>query len=156
VFGLGLGCLVIPLTAVAINALGVQGSGIASGLNASITRIAQMLAIAVFGGVMLSSFRAALATRTADLPLDAASRTQLMIEARNLGATQAPAGLSAELAGHIDFAVRLAFIDGFRQLMWVSCVIALVGLAVWLAIVWREPHTVAERPTALMPEPTVE
>ncbi|MGQ0600842.1 MAG: hypothetical protein ACT4QE_03995, partial [Anaerolineales bacterium] len=94
--------------------------------------------------------------RTADLPLDAASRAQLLVEARNLGATQAPAGLAEELAGQIDFAVRLAFIDGFRQLMWISCVIALIGLAVWLAIVWREPQAAAEQPTVLPVTQTAE
>jgi MFS family permease len=156
VFGLGLGCLVVPLTAVAINALGRQGSGIASGLNASVTRIAQMLAIAIFGVMMVSSFRAALDARTAELPLEAAARAQLMTETRNLGATQPPAGLSPELTQFVDTAVRLAFVDSFRQMMWLSAVIALIGLAVWLAIVWREPNAVAVRAAALTPEPPVE
>jgi EmrB/QacA subfamily drug resistance transporter len=140
VFGLGLGCLVIPLTAVAINALGTQGSGIASGVNTAITRVAQMLAIAVFGGVMLTGFRAALEARTADLPLEAGARAQLMAEARNLGATQPPAGLSAEAVQAVDMAVRLAFVDGFRQLMGWSAVIALAGLAVWWAMAGRAPQ----------------
>ncbi|MDW8326086.1 MAG: MFS transporter [Anaerolineales bacterium] len=156
VFGVGLGCLVIPLTAVAINALGTQGSGIASGLNTCVSRIAQMLAVAVFGGVMLAGFRPALEARIVGLELPAEARAQLLAEARNLGATQPPAGLSAETAAAVDMAVRLAFVDSFRQMMWLSAVIALLGLALWLAIVWREPNTLAMHNEPLAPEPTAD
>jgi hypothetical protein len=60
------------------------------------------------------------------------------------------------LTQSVDTAVRLGFVDSFRQMMWLSAIIALIGLAVWLAIVWREPNAVAARAAALTPEPTVE
>jgi EmrB/QacA subfamily drug resistance transporter len=47
VFGLGLACLVAPLTAVALAALGQRRAGVASGVNNAAARLAGLLAIAV-------------------------------------------------------------------------------------------------------------
>jgi EmrB/QacA subfamily drug resistance transporter len=46
VFGIGLACLVAPLTSVALNALGDERAGLASGVNNAVARIAGLLAIA--------------------------------------------------------------------------------------------------------------
>lgn len=148
VFGVGLGLLVVPLTSVAIGALEKRYSGVASGFNTSITRVGLMLAVAIFGAVMLSGFRDGLTVRTADLPLDPALRVQLLAEARNLGETEPPAGLGAETTLAVQTAIRLAFVDGFRQVMRLSIVIALLGLVTWLALVWKEPQTVRQGQTA--------
>ena len=142
VFGVGLGLLVVPLTSIAIGALEKRYSGVASGFNTSMTRVGLMLAVAIFGAVMLGGFRSGLTARTADLPLDATARAQLMLESGNLGTTRPPEGLSAGTSQAVQTAIRLAFVDGFRQVMWLSIVIALMGLIIWLAIVWREPQAV--------------
>jgi EmrB/QacA subfamily drug resistance transporter len=46
VFGVGLSCFVAPLTSVALNALGEERAGLASGVNNAVARIAGLLAIA--------------------------------------------------------------------------------------------------------------
>jgi MFS family permease len=46
VFGIGLACLVAPLTSVALSALGEARAGLASGVNNAVARIAGLLAIA--------------------------------------------------------------------------------------------------------------
>jgi EmrB/QacA subfamily drug resistance transporter len=46
VFGIGLACLVAPLTSVALSALGEKRAGLASGVNNAVARIAGLLAIA--------------------------------------------------------------------------------------------------------------
>lgn len=139
VFGFGLGLIVVPLTSVAIGALDKRFSGIASGFNTAITRVGQMLAVALFGAVMLTTFRTSLQTRTADLPLSDAARAQLLINADNLGATTPPAGLQADTTRAIQTAIRLSFVDGFRRVMGLAIVIALVGLVSWLAVVGLRP-----------------
>jgi MFS family permease len=148
VFGIGLGLMVVPLTVVALGALPSRYSGIASGLNNAASRVAQMSAVAatggalaVFGAMMVGGFRAARRriARTSALPLDDAARAQLAADARNLGATRPPAGLSPETALATQTAIRFAFVDGFRQIMLISMGLALVGLAVMLALVRYEP-----------------
>jgi EmrB/QacA subfamily drug resistance transporter len=46
VFGIGLSCFVAPLTTVALNALGEERAGLASGVNNAVARVAGLLAVA--------------------------------------------------------------------------------------------------------------
>jgi hypothetical protein len=46
VFGIGLACLVAPLTTVALSALGEERAGLASGVNNAVARLAGLLAVA--------------------------------------------------------------------------------------------------------------
>ena len=156
VFSVGLGLIIVPLTSVAIGALESRYSGVASGFNNAVSRVAQMLAVAIFGIVMLSGFRAGLAARTATLDLSADARAQLLSESSNLGATQPPDGLSAATAQAVQTAIRLAFVDGFRLVMWISIFIALVGLTLWLVIVRRTPQQVSQPQPAAASAPGLE
>ncbi|MBI3362074.1 MAG: DHA2 family efflux MFS transporter permease subunit [Chloroflexi bacterium] len=153
-YGVGLGLTVVPLTAVALGSLPARYSGIASGFNHAVTRVGQMIAVAVFGAVMASAFRAGLIARTADLPLGASARTQLLAEARNLGATRPPSSLAPDLARATEAAIRLAFVDGFRQIMILSAVLALVGLVIMLVLVRYQPHSADDSRVAAKPETT--
>jgi EmrB/QacA subfamily drug resistance transporter len=141
VFGLGMGITIVPVTTVAMGALPNQHSGIASGLNNTASRIAFMLGIAVLGTVMLISFRAALVERTATLPLASAARIQLLAEARNLGTTTPPPDLAPEVAQATSQAIRLAFVDSFRRIMFLCLIISLVSVGITLAYGRLQPVT---------------
>lgn len=153
-FGVGLGFTVVPLTAVALGSLPGRYSGIASGFNHAVTRVGQMIAVAVFGAVMAGAFRVGLIARTAALPLDAGARAQLFAAARNLGATRPPASLAPDLARATETAIRLAFVDGFRQIMILSAALALAGLVIMLALVRYQPHAAGDAPVAAEAETT--
>src|SRR5207248_2438575 len=56
VFGLGLSATVAPLTATVLGAVEPGHSGVASGVNNAIARVAGLLAIAALGAVVASSF----------------------------------------------------------------------------------------------------
>ncbi|MFL5907371.1 MAG: MFS transporter [Solirubrobacterales bacterium] len=56
VFGLGLSATVAPLTATALNSVPENQVGIASGINNGVSRVAGLLAIAVFGAVISGQF----------------------------------------------------------------------------------------------------
>ncbi len=56
VFGLGLSVTVAPLTATALDSVGPNRAGIASGVNNGISRVAGLLAIAVLGAAISSAF----------------------------------------------------------------------------------------------------
>ncbi len=147
VFGFGMGLFIVPLTAVALGVLPARFSGVSSGLNHAVTRLAQMLAVAVFGALLASSFREALIQRTADLPLDPTARVQLIAASRELGAMQPPASLSPKLAAAVRTAVRLALVDSSRMLMFVCAALSLLSLLITLGLVRAPEKALAEQPT---------
>ena len=138
IYGLGLAFFVVPLTAVALTALPDRFSGISSGVSNAVTRIAQMLAIAIFGAILASGFRAALIDHTNSLPLDPPVRDHLIADSRNLGAIEFPPSLPAAQADSVRLAVRLSLVDSSRTLMYVCA--ALCVLAALITIIFiREP-----------------
>jgi EmrB/QacA subfamily drug resistance transporter len=60
VIGIGMGFVVAPLTATVINCVPEQHVGLASGINNAVSRIGGLLAIAIAGAVIWSSFNARL------------------------------------------------------------------------------------------------
>lgn len=139
VFGLGLGLFVVPLTAVALTALPDRFSGISSGVNNAATRLAQMLAVALFGSLLASGFHDALIEHTAALPLEDATRSHLAAESRNLGAIEVPPSLSPALAKDVKLAIRLSLVDSSRSLMYLCAALCGVAAVVtWVTI--REPR----------------
>lgn len=146
-FGVGNGLTFVPLTAIALGSLPSRYSGIASGLNNAVARVAQMLAVAVFGMLMTATFRASLAERVDALVLDPGARARLFAEAGRLGATQPPPGLAPELTAAVAAAIRLAFVDGFRQILVIAFALVLAGLTALYAFVgFRAARVPSPRP----------
>ena len=134
-YGIGLGFLVVPITTLSLQALPTNRSGVASGVNNAASRLGQMLAIAVLGAVMTNRFRLGLANRLADLNLPEAVQAELLAQARNLGETVPPAGLSAEVTAQIEQIIRLSFVDGFRTNMLIAAILVLCSLSILFATI---------------------
>ncbi len=130
VYGVGLGITIVPVTTAAMTALPERYSGIASGLNNAASRVAQMLAVAIFGSVMLVTFQATLMDQVTPLSLDETVRAELQEESRKLGATQPPDSVSPELKESITLIIKDSFVTSFRRIMIISSVLSIVSLAI--------------------------
>jgi EmrB/QacA subfamily drug resistance transporter len=118
VLGLGMAVSVAPLTATVMNSVDQHYAGIASGINNAVSRIAALLAVAVFGVMLNSVFQSALSRKLDALSLPPAVRAEIEAQRSKLAAIETRE-VSAQQA------VKESFVSGFR---------ALVGIAVVLAV----------------------
>ena len=127
VLGFGMSVTVAPLTTTVMNAVGRDASGTASGINNAVSRMAALLAIAMFGSLMAWAFDGRLgdALRAADVPPDLAAFVQS--QRSKLAAVALPPGIDSTGAAAIHGAVAHAFIAGFRWIMGVSAALALAS-----------------------------
>ncbi len=124
VLGLGMTVTVAPLTTTVMNAVGPEAAGTASGVNNAVSRVAALLAVAIFGGVMAWAFQGALdeGLNAAGLP-DELIR-QVQAQRSRLAAVELPSATDPTSAAAIQRAVADAFVTGFRWVMGLSAALA--------------------------------
>ena len=133
--GLGMAMSAAPLTTVVMTSVGADRSGVASGVNNAVARVAALLAIAIFGVVMLNAFNIALDRRLDSLGLSPESRSQLDIERAKLAAMEPPPTLDLETVVSIRRAIADSFIGGFRWTLTLAAALSVLGaLIAWLVI----------------------
>jgi EmrB/QacA subfamily drug resistance transporter len=122
VLGLGMSVCVSPLTTAVMNAAPADKLGIASGINNAVSRVAGLLAIAVFGLILAVSFNS---------HLDASlGQTHLSDSQRSLVNQQRPMLASVHYADpSLQALVERSFVDAFRIVMMCSAGLSLVGAA---------------------------
>lgn len=133
VLGFGLAISVAPLTTTVMNAVPTYHAGTASGVNNAAARLANLLAVAVFGVVILLVFNLALTRGLAPLSLSPSVSEQIDAQRTDLVNIRVPEGVSGEIRTQIETAVKGAFVSGFRFVT-LTC----AGLAVLSALIaWR-------------------
>jgi len=133
VLGLGMAITVAPLTTVVMSSVDQSHAGTASGINNAVARIAGVLAIAVFGIVMVSMFRFTLTKELATSGLWPGIVRDLQSGVSKLANLQPPSNLDGRTAAAIRTAINQAFISGFRMVMLICCSLAVASAAVaWL------------------------
>lgn len=133
VLGVGMGIAVAPLTTTVMNSVGTDAAGTASGVNNAVSRVAGVLAIAVFGALMATLFEPRLRAALATLPQEVADA--VWSQRDRLAAIEVPRQASGEAARQARAAVQEAFVAGHRWIMVVSAAMALGSAAVataWL------------------------
>ena len=135
VLGLGMAVAVAPLTTTVMNAVEKRHAGTASGINNAASRVAALLAVALFGIVMTPVFNAALDRALTHINLPPPVLEAINQQRDNLAAIELPATTGAEARAAAERAVGAAFVAGFRWIMVVSALLCFASAAVaWLLI----------------------
>jgi EmrB/QacA subfamily drug resistance transporter len=135
VLGFGMAVTVAPLTTVVMSSVDKDHVGTASGINNAVARVAGVLAIAVFGIVMVNAFASRLSRRLAQLSLPSAVAQTLRTHEVELAGLQVPTGVNPVTKAAIKESIRQAFVFGFRLVMWICATLCLASAAVaWFII----------------------
>jgi EmrB/QacA subfamily drug resistance transporter len=128
VFGLGLSATVAPLTATVLSSVEPGHSGLASGVNNAVARIAGLLAIAALGAIVSSAFAARLTSDVNRTTLPAnASRAIATAKTRPLVTSTTATGVSAEQQRELHAALVDSSVHAFRIGMGVGAGLAVLG-----------------------------
>jgi EmrB/QacA subfamily drug resistance transporter len=120
VLGIGMTISVAPLTTTVMNAVSDDESGIASGINNAVSRLAALLAIALFGLLLIKAYN-----RSLD---DHLARLHLTDNARNrVEAVRSELAAAHDADPRVQTAIVESFSDGYRLVIWVAAGLAFTG-----------------------------
>ena len=119
-FGTGMGITLAPLTTAVMASVDEHHAGMASGLNNTVSRSAQVLAIAVMGGIVLTLFRNALLNDPVITALSIEAREFLNQESVKLAETRVPDAFAPQTRAYLHDLIRQAFSSSISVLMWIA------------------------------------
>jgi len=143
VLGLGMSIVVAPLTTTAMSAVDEQHAGVASGVNNAVARLAGLIAIAVFGIMLVRSFDAHARPDIGRLELPSSARVTIARELPRLAGAEVPDSIAAPQRLAVRRAIDDAFVSGFRLVMITAAIFALAAAATGALI--RETTAAATR-----------
>ena len=117
VLGLGMTISVAPLTTTVMSSVGEEQAGVASGINNAVSRTAGLLAIAVFGVVMLHAFSQTLATRMNEFQMEEQLKHSVYEQRVKLAGLELPPNTDSATREKIKEAVAESFVFGYRVIM---------------------------------------
>jgi hypothetical protein len=123
---------VAPLTTAVMSAVDQQRAGIASGINNAVSRVAGLLAIAVFGVVLSAIFDREIDRRITTLPPD----VQHVVDGQRT--TLAGAETSDPRARRL---IQESFVAGYRRVLWGAAALAVASAVSAAALVERGLRT---------------
>jgi EmrB/QacA subfamily drug resistance transporter len=146
VLGFGFAISVAPLTTTVMNAVDERWAGIASGVNNAVSRTAGLISIAVFGIVMLQTFAHRFEQSLRNIPLPPGASGALAAQRYNLAGVTIPAELDPALRAAVRQAIDASFISGFRELMLVCAILAVLSAIAAAAMIRRAGRLKLESP----------
>jgi len=130
VLGLGMALVVAPLTTTAMGAVEAQHAGVASGVNNAVSRVAGLIAIAVFGIVLVRTFDLRVRVSLDRLELPQAARGAIDQELPKLAGAEVTPAIGFQRAAAVRLAIDESFRSAYRAVM-----LSAAGLAIVAALV---------------------
>lgn len=141
VLGIGMAISVAPLTTTVMSSAPTRYAGVASGVNNAVSRTAAVLAVALFGLIMMASFSAVLDARLEEASIPADIRLRLEAESIKLAGAEIPAEADEATASVLRTSIARAFVESFRLLMFLAAGLSILsGLVAWVMIGKEKPE----------------
>jgi EmrB/QacA subfamily drug resistance transporter len=137
ILGTGMAITVAPLTTTVMESVSSEHSGVASGVNNAVARVAGLIAIAVFGVMISGMFSTRVTSRLDRLPLAVEARAEVREQLPKLAGADVAAlsALTAEQKTAVRTAIDSSFTAAFRAAMLVAALLAVVAALVGLRII---------------------
>ena len=141
-FGLGMSITVAPLTSTVLSSAPSAHSGIASGVNNAISRVAGLLVIAGGGAIVSAHFSARVQHAIAAISQrPAATRSAIARAASATLQTHVPSGFSASARAPVHAALVSASVSSFHLAMLLAAALAVVAGLLCLIGISNRPQT---------------
>ncbi len=147
VLGFGMSIVVAPLTTTAMTAVETQHAGVASGVNNAVARVAGLIAIALFGIVLVRTFNARVGPALDQLGPSAAARAAINRELPKLAGADITASMESAQPGRARRVIDESFVSAFRSVMIAATVLALGAAVAGGLIRERRPRAPGRSPS---------
>jgi EmrB/QacA subfamily drug resistance transporter len=137
ILGTGMAITVAPLTTTVMESVSSEHSGVASGVNNAVARVAGLIAIAVFGVMISGMFNARVANRLDQLSLSVEARSQVEEQLPKLAGAEIATlpSLTPSQKTIVRSAIDLSFTTAFRAALLTAAILAVAAAIVGLKIV---------------------
>jgi EmrB/QacA subfamily drug resistance transporter len=141
VLGFGMAVTVAPLTTTVMGAVDPRHAGVASGVNNAVSRVAGLLAIAIFGVALVAAFDARVRPGLERLSLSAAARQEVDGELRKIAGADVSnsASLAPSQRRDVRALVENGFVGAFRLVMLSAAGLALLAAGFGFAMATERP-----------------
>ncbi len=130
VFAIGMSITVVPLTTAVMSSVAEGKSGIASGINNSVTRISGTFINAILGAVAIFLFTSHVMAGLGDLDVPAEHQEIVLIEAENLGESTASPTFDLKLQEQVNLLYKNSFIATYQKVGVISAILALLSAVI--------------------------
>ncbi|MCK5391744.1 MAG: MFS transporter [Deltaproteobacteria bacterium] len=140
ILGIGMAIIIPPVTTAVMGSVELKESGVASGINNTVGRIAGLLAIAAMGVFALSTFSRSLDYELDSIDLQQETRQYIDDQRIKILLIDIPENVETETKTYIRGAIDRSFLASFRLMMLISAGLVLLGAFVaWFTIERMKP-----------------
>ena len=139
--GVGMGITVAPLTAAVMGSVSPNNAGIASGINNTVARAAGVLAVALFGALVLFYFNNSIEKKLDVMQMSESMKNEVRIEASKLAGAEAPTALQNDQKSAVEQLFKDSFILAFNRVAYSAAFLTLLGGLMALVFIRSSPET---------------
>jgi EmrB/QacA subfamily drug resistance transporter len=140
--GIGMGLTVVPLTTAVMNCVNDESTGVASGVNNTISRLASVLALAILGSFLVISFKTHLNNNLVDQGFDQPKLEYVDMEADKLLEAKALDNWAADEKRVFEKALSASFLSAYELICTAAGMLCLISAVVAAFFIKTNPRTI--------------